>query len=235
MKKNILVIKLGALGDFIQAAPSFAAIRDHHKQAKVTLLTTEPYADFAARSPWFDDVWIDARPKAYDLLGCLGLRSRMISGNFERVYDLQTSDRSSYYFRLFWPTASPEWSGIAAGCSHPHTNPNRDFIHTFDRQAEQLGEAGISYLPQADFSWVCGNLTTFDITGPYVILAPGGAKHRPGKRWPLVYFWKLAQILENMGLQPVVVGDSEETSFNNRVLNSLSNIRNFHFIWGILF
>ncbi len=62
---RILVIKLGALGDFAQAIGPFAAIRRHHADAHVTLLTTAPYAPFAEAGGWFDEVWIDARPPAH--------------------------------------------------------------------------------------------------------------------------------------------------------------------------
>ena len=47
---RILIIKLGALGDFIQALGPFAAIRRHHADAHITLLTTDPFAAFAAAS-----------------------------------------------------------------------------------------------------------------------------------------------------------------------------------------
>ena len=43
MTSRVLVIKLGALGDFLQALGPFAAIRHHHKEAKITLLTTAPF------------------------------------------------------------------------------------------------------------------------------------------------------------------------------------------------
>ncbi|HAK62204.1 MAG TPA: ADP-heptose--LPS heptosyltransferase, partial [Alphaproteobacteria bacterium] len=42
MKQRILVIKLGALGDFILAMGPFKAIRHHHAGAHITLLTTPP-------------------------------------------------------------------------------------------------------------------------------------------------------------------------------------------------
>ena len=38
----VLVIKLGALGDFVQALGPFAAIRQNHEQARLVLLTTAP-------------------------------------------------------------------------------------------------------------------------------------------------------------------------------------------------
>ena len=40
--RRILVIKLGALGDFVQALRAMAEIRRAHPGAKITLLTTPP-------------------------------------------------------------------------------------------------------------------------------------------------------------------------------------------------
>ena len=118
-QSGILVIKLGALGDFVQALGPMAAIRAHHKDQRITLLTTTPFAGFAKASGYFDDIWIDGRPGGMDLAGWFKLLSRLRNGGFGRAYDLQTSDRSSFYYRFFWPNF-PEWSGIARGCSHPH-------------------------------------------------------------------------------------------------------------------
>ena len=62
MTPSVLVIKLGALGDFVQALGPMRAIRDAHADAPLVLLTTEPYANFARASNLFDDIWIDSRP-----------------------------------------------------------------------------------------------------------------------------------------------------------------------------
>ena len=66
-QQKILVIKLGALGDFIQAAGPFKSIRIHHKSEDITLLTTTKFVDLANASPWFDKIKIDTRPKATDV------------------------------------------------------------------------------------------------------------------------------------------------------------------------
>ncbi len=142
--RRILVIKLGALGDFVQAMGPAAAIRAHHRDAEITLLTTAPYAALARAAPYFDRVWVDERPGLARPLALLRLRRRLREGGFGRVYDLQTSDRSSFYFRLMAPGPRPEWSGIARGASHRHANAARDRMHTLDRQAEQLRLAGIA-------------------------------------------------------------------------------------------
>ncbi|HYZ40467.1 MAG TPA: ADP-heptose--LPS heptosyltransferase, partial [Stellaceae bacterium] len=114
-----MVIKLGALGDFIQALAPMPDIRRHHAGDRITLLTTWRYAALAAQTRLFDDVMIDNRPKALDLKGWFELRRKLRRGRFDRVYDLQTSDRSGIYARLLWPGPIPEWSGIVWRCSHP--------------------------------------------------------------------------------------------------------------------
>jgi len=205
---RILVIKLGALGDFVQALGPFAAIRRHHANAWVTLLTTAPYAELAYASGYFDEIWID--PRSHLPRRLLALRKWLRGTKFQRVYDLQTSDRSAFYFRLFWPGPYPEWSGIAKGCSHPHANPGRDAMHTLDRQAEQLRMAGIEDVPPPDLSWAAPDIAKFDLHGRYALLAAGGAAHRPAKRWPAERFAELAGWLVRQGIAPVLLGTKAE-------------------------
>ena len=73
---RILVIKLSALGNVILSLGPFAAIRRHHADAHITLLTTEPYAAWLATAPWFDAVWTDGRHEWWNLPGWLRLRRR---------------------------------------------------------------------------------------------------------------------------------------------------------------
>lgn len=214
---HILAIKLGALGDFVQALGPFAAIRRHHAGARITLLTTPPYADFAAASPYFDSIAIDERPKPWRISAWLGLRRRLLSGGFSRIYDLQTSDRSSLYFRLFWPRSAPEWSGIAAGCSHPHANPRRDFLHTIERQAEQLAAAGIASVQPPDLSWAKADVARFALPPRFALIAPGGAVHRPNKRWSDDHYAQLATRLADAGVTPVLLGQASEAPLLVRI------------------
>lgn len=48
--RRILVIKLGALGDFVQASRAMAEIRRARPRAKITLLATPPYAELGRQS-----------------------------------------------------------------------------------------------------------------------------------------------------------------------------------------
>jgi ADP-heptose:LPS heptosyltransferase len=206
----ILIIKLGALGNVILSLDAFAAIRAHHPNARISLLTTALYAEWLRQAPWFDEVLVDTRPNWWDFPKLLRLRWMLVRPGFTRVYDLQTSGRSSHYFRLFPRSARPEWSGIAPGCSHPDRDPNRDNMHDIERQVGQLHQAGISNVPRADLSWCRGDIGRFGLPRDFVVLVPGSAPHRPGKRWPAERYQALAQALRGQGLTPVVVGSGNE-------------------------
>lgn len=216
----ILVIKLGALGDFVQATGPFAAIRRHHANSPVTLLTTPPFADFAQASPYFDTVWDGGRPKGVGEL--LALRRKLKDGRFARVYDLQTSDRSSSYRRLFWPGSVPEWSGIAGGATHPHANPQRDSLHTIERQAEQLQMAGIADVPAPDLGWAVADVSRFGLPARYALIVPGGAAHRPMKRWPAERFARLVFKLSEHGVAAVLVGSAAEADLLTEIASAAS-------------
>ena len=107
-RARILVIKLGALGDFVLATGPFAAIRNAHPDDEITLLTTAPYAEIAEASGYFDEVWVDERPSRINLIAIHKLRLRLRRRMFYRVYDLQTSGRSSWYFHLMKGLARPQ-------------------------------------------------------------------------------------------------------------------------------
>ena len=202
--KRILVIRLGALGDFVQSFGPFAAIRAHHPEARITLLTTRPFAALAERAPWFDAVLVDSRPAWWNAVGLLRL-SRTLR-EFDFVYDLQTSARSSRYFRL---AGRPRWSGMAPGCSHPHANSRRDVMHTRERQREQLEMAGIIAFPPPALDWLADRPAVV-LPDRAVLLVPGAAAHRPRKRWPAERFGALAARLARSGYAPVVVGTRTE-------------------------
>ena len=208
MSERILVIKLGALGDVVLALGPMAAIRRHHPGARITALTTAPYVALLSASPYVDEVWTDTRPRFWQITAWRRLRRRLREAGFTRVYDLQTSDRSSFYFHLLGE--GPEWSGIAPGCTHPHANPDRDHMHTVERQSEQLALAGIETVPPPDLSWLTADTQRFRLTAPFALLVPGGAETRPRKRWPTERFAALAASLAARGIQPVILGTAPE-------------------------
>ena len=137
-RQNILIIKLGAFGNIILSLAAFTAIRHYHAGARISVLTSQTYAPWLKTFPYFDEVLVDPRPRWWEIGTARKLGRMLADGHFSQVYDLQTSPRSSRYFRLFPPQQRPEWSGIAYGCSLPDRDPKRNVLHDTVRQQGQL-------------------------------------------------------------------------------------------------
>jgi len=206
---RILVIKLSALGDFVLSIASFQAIRAHHSGAVITLLTSAPYRAMAEASGCFDTVWVDSRPAWWQPGAWLALRRRLAGGRFERVYDLQRSDRSGSYFRLL-PSPKPEWVGVVAGCSHRYVQPRDRVLHIADREAQQLAIAGVPHPGLPDLGFLAAEVADLDLPTSFALLVPGGSAHRPGKRWPAEHYAALARHLLERGTVPLLLGAEAE-------------------------
>jgi ADP-heptose:LPS heptosyltransferase len=209
MDENILVIKLSAFGDFIQALGPMAAIRRHHPDARITLLTTAPFVTLARQSGYFDAVRVDMRPKWKNPLKILQLARELRAGRFARVYDLQNNDRTAFYFKLFSPHP-PEWVGAARGASHRNASAERTSGHAFDGHVQTLKMAGIDHVAVDALDWVRGDASHFGLPHPFLLFAPGSSPERPEKRWPAESFGDLARHVYGWGYVPVIIGTEEE-------------------------
>jgi ADP-heptose:LPS heptosyltransferase len=214
---KVLVIKLGGVGEWVLAFPAFERIRQAHPKAKITLLTTPPFAALAASSPFFNGVEPDGAPK--DPASWTSLILRLRRAGYDRVYDLQTDAASNLIFQGLRPFPPP-WSGVAVGCALPHRNRERMKMHPLERQAEQLEAAGI--WPDAptrpwsasppDISWILARsahpraITVAGGHRPLALLAPGSPQNEMARRWPLDKYAELAKRLGEAGFDIVVIG-----------------------------
>jgi ADP-heptose:LPS heptosyltransferase len=234
--EKILVIKLSALGDFVLALAAMKKIREAHRKAHITLLTTPPFEALAKICPYFNAVETDGRPETF--AQWMALRKRLRAAGYDRVYDLQTSSHSNRLFQALRPNPPP-WSGIALGCALPHKNPLRNSMHTLERQADQLMYAGIwpdaptgaGAAPGPDLSWMWLSLPSErPVPGavkprPYVMFVPGGSAHRPEKRWPVEKYGELARILYAKGFDIVIIGGVQETPLAHRIQREVPRAR----------
>lgn len=210
----VLVIKLGALGDVLLALGPLAAIRRHHRDARITALTTRPYAGLIERSGLVDAVWVDDKPNWWQPVRAWRMRRRLRQAGFGRVYDLQNNDRTAFYFALltFGAGPAPAWSGSVRGASLRWVDPEAPRRHAFDRAALQLAHAGIPETPPPDLGWMQAGIARFGLAAPFVLLVPGSAPSRPEKRWPPDQYSTLAGRLLERGLTPVLIGTPAEAA-----------------------
>ena len=226
--EEILVIKHGALGDIIIATAGFAAIRAQHPGAHITLLTTKPYAELLAQSPYFNEIWVDSKPKWQDRQARARLKSMLRSKPWSWIYDLQTSKRSTLYQWLLarpWPSIS----NVSRFTSHGYTDKARHGKHALANLKLQLAIAGIE-VGQPDIHWMKADIAPIigiigtsravpqgEQVNPFALIVPGGAAHRPEKRWPAEQYASLAQELSSKGIRPVLIGTHAESEALNSI------------------
>jgi ADP-heptose:LPS heptosyltransferase len=226
--ENILVIKHGALGDIVIATAGFAAIRAKHPDAHITCLTTKAYAELLAQSPYFNEIWVDSKPKLFERAARKRLRAMLCSKKWAWVYDLQTSKRSTLYQWLLkrpWPHIS----NVSRFASHGYTDPARHGKHALENVRLQLALAGIT-IGMPDVSWLKADIDAImamigthravpqgEQLNDCALLVAGGAAHRPEKRWPAEQYASLAQELTTRGIRPVLIGTNAESEALNSI------------------
>ena len=226
---RVLVIKLGGIGEMVLAFPAFERIRHAHPKAKITLLTTEPFAALATFSPFFNVVEDDGRPRDPGAWAALALRLRR--ARYDRVYDLQNDATTNLIFQSLRPLP-PAWSGTALGCALPHRNRERMRMHILERNADQLKEAGIwpdaptkplSAAPP-DISWILArsahprSITSVSASQrPLLVLAPGASAQHPEQRWPIERYAEFARRMQDAGYDVVVIGALGESALAHAI------------------
>jgi ADP-heptose:LPS heptosyltransferase len=238
-RMSILVIKLSALGDFIQALGVMRAIRAYHKDAHITLMTTAPFETLARECGYIDDVLVDTRPRFYDVKSIAALRAALLAGGFSRVYDLQNNDRTALYLRLLPKNKRPDWYGFTKGASHRVICTDPKARPALQRHRDILAKAGITGIERDDLSWMKADITRFGLADRYALLVPGCAPRHPEKRWPAEYYGALAGQLHEHGVQPVLIGTADEADVMDRIAQAHSFCINlcgqtdFHDIAGL--
>jgi len=187
---NILIIKLGSLGDVVQISGALRDIREHHKNEKITILTTSKYLNLFKNCPYIDDCLEDERLPRYNIFYLLRLKKNINSLNFNKVYDLQNSNRTNFYRKFLFNIK--DWS---TSKDIPYNNYNNSVLQRFD---EQLRKSNIEtrYTLKPDFNWAAQHANNYnlDTIKKYILFFPFCSKDLIHKRWP--YFSELISLIK---------------------------------------
>jgi ADP-heptose:LPS heptosyltransferase len=187
---NILIIKLGSLGDVVQISGALKDIREHHKNEKITILTTSKYLNLFKNCPHVDSCLEDERLPRYNIFYLLKLRKLINSLNFTKVYDLQNSNRTNFYRKFIFNIG--DWSSSK---DIPESKYNSSVLQRFD---EQLRKSNIQtrYTLKPDFSWAADKANNYnlDTDKKYILFFPFCSKDLIHKRWP--YFSELINLIK---------------------------------------
>jgi len=217
---EVLVIKLGALGDVLLALPHIARILESFPQGRVTLLTAPEYSELAAAVPGLEVV---AFPRK-GFVAMWQLLRWLLGRRFEMVFDLQGSTRSSIMTLL---TQARLRVGRTAGVAYTHVPPDRqDNAHAFQRMNELLVVAGLvpaspgmpSVLRErqapAVSAWLEQHVPG---AGKPVLMHAGSSQRWPSKRWEEAHWLDLATQLEARGFPVIWIGGEDDRELNRRL------------------
>tara|TARA_B100000963_G_C22634269_1_gene676661 strand:- start:2763 stop:3695 length:933 start_codon:yes stop_codon:yes gene_type:complete len=196
---NILIIKHGSLGDLIQANGAIKDIKEHYPNRKVILLTSKHYSLFMSECPYIDGVLVDKRLPRWNLFFLYKLRQLLIKYNFTKVFDLQNSNRTSFYRKFILPNA--EWSSSIDTLEPGQRKKDFDQFPVLDRMELQLKKSNIQTknVHKIDLSWVDDDLSILVnkfTNRRYILIFPFCSKKHINKKWP--YYKNLITILRRV-------------------------------------
>ena len=198
---NILIIKHGSLGDIAQACGAIQDISENHKNDQIHLLTTKPYFDLFKKNPFVHNVILDKRLSKFNLIYLYQLTKKLKSLNFDKIYDLQNSSRTTFYKNILFPKAkSDKWSSSETTLPTNVSKNEFDKNPVLDRFNHQLKTSDINTLNtmKPNFNWACTNIdnikNNYDLE-KYIILFPFCSAHLEIKKWP--YFNELIELIKN--------------------------------------
>ena len=198
---NILIIKHGSLGDIAQACGAIQDISENHKEDQIHLLTTKPYFELFKKNPFINNVILDKRLSRFNLIYLYQLTRKLKNFNFNKIYDLQNSSRSTFYKNILFPKAKfDKWS--SSETTLPKNIPKVEFDKNpvLDRFDHQLKKSGLNVLNtmKPDFSWACTDINdikkNYDLD-EYIVLLPFCSVHLQIKKWP--YYNELIELIKN--------------------------------------
>ena len=194
---NILIIKLGSLGDISQISGVLKDIKETYNDKKIFILTTLPYVELLSKCPYINGVLIDKRLPRWNILYLIKLKKLLSKFDFSYVYDLQNSPRTSFYRRFLLNITN--WSSTETILKKGEKKEDFDNESVLERFKIQLEHSNVktNNTLKPDFSWAADNVDKIVnkyFGNKFVLLFPFCSPNLQHKKWP--YFNDLIKIIK---------------------------------------
>lgn len=220
--EKILVIKHGALGDFIHQLTYMKTIRAHHPKAEMTLITAAAQQSLATATGYFDKIVIDDRnynPKDWYRI----IKKTIVDGHYDFIYNLQGSTRvvkkylplarlaSSHNLIIRYPSKPGAQDNMTEETiikKYPYTWGKKETrTYHLDLIAEDMSFCKLSdtlkkELPETKF----------------VLMIPGCSKGHDYKRWNPENYGSLAALLKERNIETVIIGTTAEKENIDKII-----------------
>ena len=218
--KNIMVVKLSAIGDVIHALPVSYALKETFPEARVTWVVEPPAYELLTDNPYIDEIILFEKKKFKSLGGFLTnfgpFKRRLQQNQYDAALDLQGLFKSAaiaYLSKAPVRLGTCNMRECSDRVSRPVIGPHAQG-HIVERYLDAARELGCRVdkvvfpmnvtARDEDLAARIMQQAGADIGNPYVVLAVGA--NWPNKRWPTKYFAALSDWLYSQKLIPVVIG-----------------------------
>lgn len=217
--RNILIIKIGALGDVILAVPSIRAIKKRFPKSKIKLLVGIDNKEVFTNSPFVDEIIVcDFRERDKGLKGLFSVAGKLRTENLDMVIDLQNNKKS--HLLSFLSCAGKRYGYDNGKLSFLLNRKIKDSKLSLDPIAHQskiLGLLGIYNIDKRlelwpskdDEAWADNFLRSHWVKTDMRLVAVniGSSPRWATKLWPPEYFAQVCnKLAKNFGVRIALIG-----------------------------
>ena len=226
---NVLIVRLGALGDIVHAVPAAAAIRAAHPDARIDWLVDARHRDFLELVTVVDRIIVLERP---NIAGWIDVIRRLRPARYDAAIDMQGLLKSAVLARAsgaskvlgfsIWhlreKTASPFYSeSIEAEGGHV-VRKNLRLLKGLGIETEE-----VSFPIAASHSAAADRVVSEAAGQPIALVNPGAAW--PNKRWDPRRFGEVAAFLHDVrGCAPFVLWGPGEQALAQQVVDASGGV-----------
>jgi len=247
---KILFIKIGAIGDVIQAAAAMDEYRTQSPDVQVEWVVGKIAGSLLEHMGVADTLHViddqglvkgSLLSRGLALLGTAFLLARQ--GKFDQVI-IGYNDWRYKLLPAFVSTKTTKYFSTRSERPSPLQNRNRAYEYLRLLQSEDIRTFDIAHA----MARLCSNMeTSIPVTphhfqGEYVVLIPGGAKNMISddalRRWPPEYYQHLAEKLISCGKEVVLAGGKEDQwvteYFKNLPVHNLIGTTSLPELWALM-
>ncbi len=221
--KKILIIKHGSLGDIVFALEPILAIKNKFDNSVIDLVTEEKFISFFKKIKMFDEYIIDNRE---GLFSTLSIITKIISGKYDLIIDLQNSTRTNFYNFFIKILSGSRINGSRSFVHDRYVIPSQGKESPMQGLFNQLKLLDI-YKIDPDFSWLVSDKEDQSVANKDVVLViPGVSKSGQSKQWSPIKYQQLCAFLESKGYYICLVGTKLDAESCQPILEHCKNIIN---------
>lgn len=230
--RRVLVVKMFAMGDVLNATPAFRALRRALPECRIELVVGRWSAAAVAGNPNLDEavVFDDAELRSQGIGGIWRFVRRLRGRRYDAAVILHRAVRVNALIAACGVPvrAGIGWNGRGLFLTRQAYEGSETSGHEIRRYLNVLSVLGIPnageemefFVPDADSLAAERILEENDVERP-VVLCPGGASNpgeeMPTRRWPVSHYAELARRLLNEGERVVILGGTGDAPIARRI------------------